>query len=349
VKDLSSMPARLAAFLRQHDGRGATVDRYELMTGGYSRVMARASVRWDDGSEQVLVLRGDPAAGEAMLDTDRDEEWAVLQALTELDRVPMPAARWYDADGTHLGTKCIVLDCAEGASLFSVISGLDDPTIHRDAFVDAMATVHAVPVDSLPPSMPRPTSWDAYLDATNALWADAERELAESNPTMRYVRAWLDGNRPPPMALTLCHGDFQASNLLLDPEVGLQVIDWEYAHIGDPREDLGWYSLYSMSSPPSLYDPDPEAFLARYRERTGTDEVHVNQATVGYFAVVSAVRIFIGILNGARAMYDGTGASVITAYNLNAAGIGHRNFLAACAGLAEPLAALRAATTEVFA
>ena len=69
--------------------------------------------------------------------------------------------------------------------------------------------------------------------------------------------------------------------------------------------------------------PDPEAFLARYRERTGTDELHVNQATVGYFAVVSAAKVFGQILHAARAMYEGTAASIITAYNLNAAAVGH--------------------------
>jgi aminoglycoside phosphotransferase (APT) family kinase protein len=164
---------------------------------------------------------------------------------------------------------------------------------------------------------------------------------------MRYVRAWLDANRPPPMDLVLCHGDFQASNILVDPEDHFQVIDWEYAHVGDPREDLGWYVLYSQSSPPSLYDTDPEGFLARYREATGADEVHVNPATVGYFAVVSAIKVFGGILHAASAMHQGRGASLMTTYNLNAVAIGHKNFLAACAGLAEPLAGLRQGASAV--
>src|SRR5437764_196198 len=83
-----------------------------------------------------------------------------------------------------------------------------------------------------------------------------------------------------------------ASNVLVDRDDRFALIDWEYAHIGDPREDLGWYVVYSQSSPPSLYDPDPEAFLARYREQTGADERHVNQVTVGYFAVVSTIKVF---------------------------------------------------------
>ena len=342
MKDTQLMASRLATFLGLSEtGRTATVEHYELMTGGYSRVMAKADVRWDDGSAETIVLRGDPPPGEAMLETDRDTEWEVLQALTALGSVPMPAARYYDATAEYLGTKCIVLDCAAGPSLYSVIKELDDPIAYRDPFVDALATVHAVDIDRLPSSLARPADWETYIAGANSAWAATERELPESHPVMRYVGAWLDANRPPPMDLVLCHGDFQASNILIDPRDGFQVIDWEYAHVGDPREDLGWYVVYTQSSPPSLYAPDPEGFLARYRERTGADELHVNQATVGYFAVVSAAKVFGQILHAASAMYDGTAASTITAYNLNAAAIGHLNFLTACAGLAEPIAALR--------
>ena len=46
-------------------------------------------------------------------------------------------------------------------------------------------------------------------------------------------------------------------------------------------------------------------------------------------------------------MYEGNVASVMTMYNLNAAAVGHMNFLNACAGLAEPIAALRDAAAIV--
>lgn len=346
MKDVEVMAKRLASFLGTTSCRVATVQRYEVMTGGYSRVMAKADIRWDDDSVETLVLRGDPPPEEAMLDTDRDAEWAILRALTEIGAVPMPAARYYDGSGEHLGTKCIVLDCAPGQTLHSILLDVDDPSAYRERLVDTLAAVHGVDVDRLPTTVERPEDWDAYVASVNALWADTERGLSESNPLMRYVRAWLDANRPPPMDLVLCHGDFQASNILVDPDGRFQVIDWEYAHIGDPREDLGWYMLYSRSSPPSLYDADPEAFLARYRERTGADELHVNQATVGYFSVVAAAKVFGQIVQAASSMYEGTSESLVTMYNLNAAAVGHGNFLGACTSLTEPLAALRHAAAS---
>src|SRR5688500_2234838 len=100
------MPERLGRFLSDHDGaRTAVVRRYESMVGGYSRLMARAEIEWSDGSIETLVLRGDPPAGKAMIETDRDLEHALLHALCARSGIAMPAVRAYDGTGEQLGTK----------------------------------------------------------------------------------------------------------------------------------------------------------------------------------------------------------------------------------------------------
>ena len=341
--DEAGMPGKLEAFLEMSEpGRSVTCHSYEAMTGGYSRAMAKAQVAWDDGTTEILVLRGDPPPDQALLHTDRDAEWALLDSLTALGSIPMPAARYYDSTGEHLGTKCIVLDFCPGPSLQSLLEEADEGNFgdHPDLFVEAMTKVHAAPVAELPHSLERPADWSSYMNVRNAEWAEAEGLLAEANPVMRYVGAWLDAHRPPPMPMVLTHGDFQPANILVDDH-GYELIDWEYAHVGDPREDLGWYVNYGIASPPSLYLPDPEAFLAKYRELTDSSELHVNQATVGYFATVAAVRVFSGLLLAASAMSRGENAGIMTTYNINAATTGHTNFLGVCAMLGDALDELR--------
>lgn len=360
MHELDAMPARLEAFLASVvPGRRARVTSYALMTGGYSRVMAKADVEWDNGDTETLVLRGDPPPDKTMLVTDRDAEWAVLKCLSGVSSVPMPAALHYDATGEHLGTKAIVLEFCSGPSLQAELNALvaasvpdHDPKFlaHRDAFVDTVARVPQVDLSILPAAMARPTDWDAYMSTVNESWGLNERTLKESSPIMRYLGAWLDAHRPPPMPLALQHGDLQPANILLDPlDASHRLIDWEYAHIGDPREDLGWYVTYSAAAPPSLYGIDPEAFLARYRDRTGTSELLVNQATVGYFSVVSAVKVFSQIVQAASTMAEGKTNGVMTTYNINAATVGHMNFIGACAALAEPIDALRSAYQQMSA
>ncbi len=55
---------------------------------------------------------------------------------------------------------------------------------------------------------------------------------------------WLRERRPPdPERLSLVHGDFRTGNFIVGPEGLRSVLDWEYAHLGDPLEDVGFLHL----------------------------------------------------------------------------------------------------------
>ena len=280
-----------------------------------------------------FVLRGDPPPGKGMMQTNRDEEWALLQALGNEGTVAMPAARYYDSTGDHLGTKCIVLDFVDGQSLQSHLNELlpdASHSRHRDDLVDTMASVHSIDVGLLPASMTRPGDWDSYITALIDRFRQADIGHVESVPFLRYVAAWLDAHRPPPLPLCLVHSDFHPANIVLDGSGRHLLIDWEVAHIGDPREDIGYYNVYSSASGPNMLMADPEAFLARYRQRTGFTEETVNMSTLVYFSSLAAITIYSQILGGAAAMYQGANAGLMTTYTLNALTIGHHNFLSGC-------------------
>src|SRR5690348_4682472 len=92
VEDPSVMPALLTAFLQEQEPDVADIEvtSYEVMTGGYSRLLARADVRWRRGDEDErrrLVLRGDPPADRSLIQTDRRYEWEVLKAVEGRARV----------------------------------------------------------------------------------------------------------------------------------------------------------------------------------------------------------------------------------------------------------------------
>ena len=330
--DPSVMPDKLAAFLTRHAGRAATVTNYEPMTGGYSRLMAKATVRWDDGKVEHLVLRGDPPPGKAMMETDRATEWALLSALGHAESIPMPAARFFDATGDELGTKCIVLDFVEGRSLQSFLNDCEPGAYGHHTFdlVDTMARVHSIDPSDVGDAIARPTDWSTYITSLIDRFRRADRDHVESNPFLRYVAEWLDANKPAPLPLRIVHSDFQPANIMVAPDGSHQVIDWELTHIGDPREDLGYYAVYSASSGPSLIMQDPLAFLARYRERTGFGEDTINLATLGYFSSLAAISVYAQILAGAGAMANGLNSGIMTTYTLNALTVGHANFMGGC-------------------
>ena len=49
--------------------------------------------------------------------SDRDQEWALLQAIKDIDDFRIPRPRWYDATGEYLGCKCIVSEAIESTSM----------------------------------------------------------------------------------------------------------------------------------------------------------------------------------------------------------------------------------------
>ena len=335
MHDLASMPERVGRFLTEHDGeRTARVVHYEAMVGGYSRVMARADIEWSDGSTESLVLRGDPPSGKSLIETDRDAEHALLDALAAADAVPMPSVRHYDATGEHLGTKCIVLDFVSGRSFQAILNdtpaeGLSSAEI--DALVDSAARIHSIDPEAAGLPLPRPDSWDDYLGGLIDRFRQADADHVESMPFLRYLAAWLDANRPPPLPLRVVHSDFQPSNIMVADDGRHLMIDWELAHIGDPREDLGYYNSYASAVGPNLFLADPEAFLTRYREQTGFSEEAVNIQTITYFSVLASINVYQQVLVGVGALALATNSGLMTTYTMNALTLGHHNFMAACA------------------
>jgi aminoglycoside phosphotransferase (APT) family kinase protein len=343
LRDVDAMPALIEAFLTDRTGRRPAVTGYELLTGGYSRVMAIVQLVWPDGRRERLVVRGDPPPAEALLFTDRDLEWAVLGGVHAIAAVPAPAPRWYCGEVDRFGTKVIFLEHVDAPSLQASFVGGLEPAGQTEAVIDLMAAVAAVEPDRLPPEMARPADWDTYLGGAIDEWRAAEAEMVESSPITRWIAAWLDAHRPPPLPLRLVHGDFQAANILHAPG-GHQLVDWEYARIGDPREDLGYYNAYSLASPPNLYALDPEAFLARYRERTGFDEAAVNQLTVGYFTVLSTIKIMAGLYRSATDLARGDAGGAMASFNVLSTMFAHGNFVAAINGIDQAMAAAGAAS-----
>lgn len=313
------MPSRLETFLAtQHpDAREISVSDYQPISGGYSRLMARFTATID-GERKHLIARGDPPAGQEFIVTDRDREWALLSALTDDGRAPMPPALYYDADGSQLGTKAIILEFVEGGSFQAQVTASDDGRpAQLDALAKLAADIHAVDVDVLPPEIRRPSDWDTYFDECVAAWREMDAQHIEAMPVFRHVASWLEQHKPEPAPLTLVHAELQPPNIMIGDDGNLLAVDWEVAKVGDPREDLGWFLFMStVAQPPDIIGTDPEGFARRYRELTGLGEDVVNPATIAYFAILPTARVFGLLLENLRALSNGTTGSVAAAFTI---------------------------------
>lgn len=332
MDDVEVMSARLERFFAEAEPDVADISvlNYEPMIGGYSRVMAQFDLRWRRaGREEVrrLVFRADPPPDRAGFHTNRRTEWDILSHLAASAAVSVPKPHWY-SDGRHLGSPAIVMDFIPSTSLLSHISGRDDLGSDAVRLAEVAAAIHGVDTACLPPSVIHPGDSETYLTERIAEWASTERAHSESDPFLRYVGAWLGAHRPPLVPLTLIHGDFQSANLIVSPDGAWSVVDWEFARIGDPREDLGYFRGVAAVAGPDLIAADAPAFCARYRELTGLTEEQLNPAVIRYFTILGMTTVLGQILAQKAALARGELCSIGSFYVANAVSYAHMQQLA---------------------
>lgn len=327
----SELPRQLEAFIgKRWDAEGnVTVSDYIEITGGYSRYMARFTAATAERT-QGFILRADPPPGQSIIDTDRSQEWNLVNAVAAAGTISLPEAYWFDETGDELGSPAIIFELIDGETLHTSnqVGEVADHAHRAEPLAELVASLHSFDTSALPDALERPTSWDAYIDANLDNWLECENAHVESDPFMRLCAAWLDANRPPEAPLTLVHGDLQAPNIMVEEGTGeFHMLDWELARIGDPREDLGWWVLACKSQPPDLIEAHAEVFFARYRELTGLSEDVVNAETVGYFVVLASRAVFTSVIEQTASMSREETTAMSVAYMTNAIPFMHGMFI----------------------
>lgn len=105
------------------------------------------------------------------------------------------------------------------------------------AMAEELAKIHALPPLEVP--FLRPPTLPPWRAALEEAYRDLDA-LGEPHPALEWGLRWLLDHPPGELPPVVVHGDFRIGNLLVDGEGLVVVLDWEFAHLGDPREDLAW-------------------------------------------------------------------------------------------------------------
>lgn len=218
-------PARLESFKRLSGG--ASQETWALSGGGKEAILRRAP-------GGVSAARSSAAIG---LPT----EAALIQAA-RMQNVPAPAVLHVLTPSDGLGDG-FLMDRIAGETIARPILRDDLFSNARSILAkkcgEALAGIHSISLSELPEL---PTSNGL---AQIAQYEEIYRSFDTPRPVFELALAWLKANAPDMDELVLIHGDFRLGNLMVD-ETGLAaVLDWELAHIGDPREDLAWICVNS--------------------------------------------------------------------------------------------------------
>jgi aminoglycoside phosphotransferase (APT) family kinase protein len=230
MTEASGLASALASRLRELWGTEAAVTGVRPLPGGASRESWDVWVRAAGGDERRLILLRD--AGGRALDKDVVVEAA---AMTAARTAGVPVAEIYDYGAGALGQAYLLMERLDGQTIPRRLLRDEAYAAVRPGLArrlgEVLARIHQVDPASVP-GLPRV---DALSQVTGLYQA-----FAEPRPALEIGLRWLAGHRPAPAADTLVHGDFRTGNLMVGADGLRGVLDWELAHCGDPRQDLGW-------------------------------------------------------------------------------------------------------------
>ncbi len=284
-----TLPSALSAWVARETG--AAVAHAETIGAGASRVTWL--VRSADGSERVLrVDTGDgPVAGTEL---SLAREAAAYRALRG-SRVRIPALIAARADA-------LLVERASGSPELDALPAQQRAALMLD-HAEALAELHNVDAARLElPGFQRPQHARDHALAELALWRRIfDARVARPSPLAHFAFGWLARNAPESPHSVLCHGDVGPGNFLHDGARVTALLDWEFAHLGDPMDDLGWLAFRGHHMNADV--GDFAAQLARWSSRTG---LPVNPQRVAYYRAFVMLRWLVSCLaaldNGAKTL-----------------------------------------------
>ncbi|WP_313805939.1 phosphotransferase family protein [Sphingobium sp.] len=256
------------------------------------------------GKETILfAAEGAALAGAFVMRRDRDEptmdndchrvakEFPVIRAAFD-HGFPAPEALWVDTDHKLLpGGDFLIMTRAPGTSGGSVhgASGVVDAALVT-LLAGSVARLHQLP--------PMRELGDLTNGIASGLWdlpiAEVTRryigsirdlylqEMAMPSPAVLALYGWLLDNIPDaPGRPVLLHGDIGFHNFIVDDGRLSAVVDWEFAHIGDPADDVGYVRNTAGAS------LDWGEFMAAYRAAGGPE---LEEERVRFFQIWGHVR-----------------------------------------------------------
>lgn len=221
-------------------GETCKLETFRRLSGGASQETWALS-----GGDQAAILRRAPggiskARSSAAIGLPAE---AKLISAAQQVGVPVPSVLHVLGPDDQVGDG-FMMSLVQGETIARPILRNEEFAAARDVLAgqcgSALADIHAIPLESAPPEL---QSSDGL--AQIAQYEEIYRSFDAPRPVFELALQWLKAQAPAPRPSVLVHGDFRLGNLMID-ETGLAaILDWELAHIGDPREDIAWLCVNS--------------------------------------------------------------------------------------------------------
>jgi aminoglycoside phosphotransferase (APT) family kinase protein len=172
------------------------------------------------------------------------DEYRPLLALSGLG-LPVPRPLHLEPESSELGPPFMLVDRLRGrppGTYFGLVTACPGAFLE---LAGMLARLHRAEPEALGMARP-PAGTDTMHRLISQYQAKWRENATRASPVVDYAYAWaLRESQRDPGSTAVVHGDAGPYNLLVDGDRLTAVLDWEFAHVGDPAEDLGIARVYA--------------------------------------------------------------------------------------------------------
>lgn len=302
---------RLADYLSEETERPVTVQEAHPLAGGASRDSWVFTARID-GRPGRFVLRRDFPTTMNDKALSRAQEFALMRAAHD-HGVKVARVRWLCDDPAVLGLPFFIMDYVGGISVGRKVMSqpdLADACAKLPAqMAEQLAKIHTLDASALS-FLTAPSGGDPARHAIDETYGFIDA-IGAAVPALEYALDWCARHTPRADRITFLHGDFRVGNLLVDSDGLAAVIDWEFSHLGDPHEELGYLCMrdwrFGQDHLRAAGLCDRETFLRHYEQHSGQS---VDRAAVTWWEIIGNIRWAVMCLTQAERHLSGQDPSI---------------------------------------
>jgi aminoglycoside phosphotransferase (APT) family kinase protein len=277
-------------WLDELDGK---VERAVLLAGGASKEAWAVDV----GGEEVLVRRA-AASVIHQYTLSLEQEFRVIQVAHEAGvKVPRPLAYYPDLGGK----EAFAMERVRGETIGRRIVRRPPPGL-AEQLAEELAKVHAIPPGRL--------GFLGHFDPVENMRRELD-SVGEPHPAIELGLAWVDGRLRRDREHVVTHGDFRIGNVVVSERGLVSVLDWEFARLADPADDVSWPLVrawrFGADDRHVGGVGEVEPYLARYNELTGRE---LSAEELAVWEVLGNVKWAVGCLTQSRRHLRGEDRSV---------------------------------------
>lgn len=300
---MTELAQRIERLVSERTCQTVEVHAVEPLIGGACQDNFRVELSVG-GARRTLALRSD-AASSLPGSLARRAEFPIIEAAVAAG-VATPAVHWLSEGLVTEGTSSYFMDWVDGTTIGRKVLRDADLAAAREKLpaqlAGELAKIHSITPQTAPNLRIRmPGAEDVHAVGASQMWLrmhrDALDRMSDARPALELAVRWLRDNEPAPAPLGLCHGDFRTGNLAVTPAGLAAVFDWEFAHWGDPMDDLSWLCVrdwrFGRLDRPAGGIATRATMYAEYERATGNA---VDPARVHYWEVMNNVRWAIGAI-----------------------------------------------------